>query len=259
MRFIGQFHIMKQLRFLLPDLYETGRGANFLFRGPSGYGKTTMALSVCKYLADSDFQVFLGDSPNIDLKKKVIFIDEIHEMSHYEWMYPIMDEKSHVLVFATNQDSNLPEAFTNRCWEYVFDDYSTDELLLIALEASSFSTTDENLLEIVEAGNRNPRIIKSLLDRMGTYFKHNPHINPRTANFQQILEEVFSIKDGLDTLCRRYIEVLQDIGGTASLYRLKTILHTDEGTLVNTVEPVLLRKKLIEITKKGRTLYDDNS
>ncbi len=261
MKFIGQAHIMNQLRFILPDLYKnTERGANFLLRGPSGYGKTTMAISICKYLSvpEKNFEFYLGDWTEFRFAKRVIFIDEIHKMRDFEVLYPHLDDKSHVFVLATNKDGNLPEALVNRCFEFIFDDYSTDELLLIAMESSGFRASEEAFLQIIEAGNRNPRIIKSLVDRISTYFRENSTVDPSTTDFKELLEQVFRIKGGLDTLCRRYLEVLSDVGGNASISMLKSILHVDEDTLKNQVEPVLLRKALINITSKGRTLVYDN-
>jgi len=258
MKFVGQHHIMRQLQFLLPRLYESQEdGCNILLRGPSGFGKTTMALGICRYLAGSSFQVFLGDWTEFNFRKRVIFIDEVHKVEDIESLYHIMDSREHVLLFATNADSNLPEAFVNRCYQYIFDDYTDEELLIIAMEASSFHAPESSFLEIVNAGNRNPRIIKSLCERLGIYFQQNGD-NSETADFSTILREVFSIEDGLDTLSRRYIETLNSVGGTASINLLRSLLHVDSGTLQQEVEPVLLSRGLLRITSKGRSLvYDD--
>lgn len=245
---------MRQLRFILPDLYENRRGVNFLLKGPSGFGKTTMALSMAHYLCGNNFEYYLGDGKEFDFTKWVIFIDEIHIMKAPEVLYPVMDSRNHVFILASNQTGNLPEALTNRCYEYIFDDYSLEELMLIAKESFRYNTTDENLIAIVEAANRNPRVIKSLCDRLGILFSREVDRNPRIANYDEIIQEVFHIEGGLDTLCRRYLEVLHDIGGTASLSRMKTILHVDEATIINQVEPILLKKGRIEITSKGRSL-----
>lgn len=256
MIFIGQRHIMKQLRFILPDLYShREKGCNILIRGPSGYGKTTLAISMAKYITNGNsFQVFWADWTKMKFHKRVVFIDEIHKMTDHEKLYGDMDSGKHVFIFATNQDGNLPEAFSNRCYEFILSEYTMEELMLIAKDACSFSTTDESLQEIVEAGNMNPRIIKSLCARLSTYFSVNKDSNPMEDNFKEILKEVFSIEDGLDGLCRSYLEVLADVGGTASIFLLKSILHVDDATLKRTIEPVLLRKGLIKITSKGRSL-----
>lgn len=259
MIFIGQHHIMRQLQFLLPALYaDKSRSANFLLKGPSGYGKTTMAVSIAHYLAGKGFESYWADWTKFRFVKRVIFIDEVHKIKDLEILYGVMDSKKHVMIFATNHDSVLPEAFVNRCFEYIFTEYSDEELILIARESAKFRASDEQFSAIVEAGNRNPRKIKSLVDRMGIYFQQNPSINPASANFNEILSYIFGIQDGLDTLCRRYLEVLEDVGGHASIILLRNILHVDEDTLKNTIEPVLLQKNLLKITSKGRSLNYDN-
>lgn len=269
MEFIGQYRIMQQLRKILPDLYKyRNKGACMLFRAPSGYGKTTMAISCARYLSSGmSFQMYLADSKEFNFQKRVIFIDEVHKISDFEQLYPEMDkaiapagmfEKPHVFLFATNSDGNLPEAFTNRCYEFIFEDYTDEELLLIAINSSSFKAPEESFMKIIEAGNRNPRIIKSLCTRLSVYFSETPSVNSRETNFEELLQSFFGIENGLDGLARKYIEVLDDIGGRASLSLMKSLLHVDEGTLKNNVEPVLLRKGKIKITPKGRILEYGN-
>lgn len=256
MRFIGQKHIMRQLKFLLPELYSNKNlGWNFLLRGPSGYGKTTLALAMCKYLVGNSFQVFWADWTEFEFRKRVVFIDEIHKISDHEKLYGVMDSKKHIMLFATNQDGNLPEAFVNRCTHFIMSEYSIEELMLIAKEALSFRTSDKSLEEIVKAGNENPRIIKEeLCYKLNVYFKAYGHLDPLTVNMDEIIRDVFSIENGMDTLCRKYLEVLEDVGGTASIFLLKSILHIDDNTLKREIEPILLKKGKIKITSKGRSL-----
>ena len=154
MRFIGQHHIMNQLRFLLPDLDRNKhKGANFLLKGPSGFGKTLMAHDICRFLARDSYQFFLAETREFNFTKRVVFIDEIHKVSDLERFYPLMDEKNHVFVFATNHDAVLPEAFVNRTYEFIFDDYNEEELQLIARESCQFSATDKQISDIIIAGN----------------------------------------------------------------------------------------------------------
>lgn len=261
MRFIGQHHIMNQLKAILPNLYKNPtHGCSILLKGMSGFGKTAMAHNICRYLSGPSYEFYLGDTGNYKFVKRVVFIDEVHTVKNLERFYPLMDDKdsptAHVFVFATNLDGDLPEAFVNRCYEFVFDEYTTDELLLIARESSGFRASDEQFMQILDAGNMNPRIIKSLCTRLGIYFDENPSVSTVGLDFSKLINDFFRIENGLDTLCRRYIETLQSIGGTASLNIIKTILHVDESSIRNSVEPILIRKGILRITSKGRSLVD---
>lgn len=257
MRFIGQHHIMRQLKFILPNLFRNkDSGANILLKGPSGFGKTTMAHQICQYLSGKMYRFFLQESETFVFDRRVIFIDEIHKVKNLERFYHLMDEKQHVLIFASNEDGELPEAFVNRCYEFIFDDYDDDELSLISREIVKFPVSDEQILEIVNAGNRNPRVIESLCRRIGIYFTENNINNTLETDFSALISEIFMIKDGLDPLCLRYLESLKTAGGVASLSLIKTMLHVDETALKTNVEPVLIRKGLIRITSKGRSLVE---
>lgn len=256
MRFIGQFHIMGQLGFILSELYKNPNlSCNFLLSGPSGYGKTTMAVEIATFLVNGkDFEVYWADWTPFKFQKRVIFIDEVHKMKAVEDLYGVMDSKSHVFIFATNIEGNLPEAFTNRCYHYIFTEYTDEELILIAKNSAGFQANDEAFMEIIEAGNRNPRIVKKLCEKISMYFASNPQTSSTTTDFKKLLRNVFDIEDGLDTLCRHYLEILQDVGGNASILLLKNLLHVDENTLKYQIEPILLKKHLIQISSKGRSL-----
>lgn len=255
MKFIGQDHITRQLDFILPDLRENrAKGCAILLRGPSGFGKTTMAHEICRDISGSNYQIFLGENHAFRFVKRVVFIDEIHTVANLERFYHVLDESRHVMVFATNKDATLPEAFTNRCYQFVFTDYTQDELVTISRGGSKFYATDEQHLCIVKAGNENPRVIKSLCKRLGIFFQRNPGIYSTELDFSELILEIFQIKDGMDTLCRRYVQILKELGGTASIDRLCGALHVDSFTLKNDIEPILIRKNIIQISSKGRKL-----
>lgn len=258
MNFIGQHHIMNVLAIMLPELMKNPtEGASLLFDGPSGYGKTTLALSLCDYFteyAGRGFEYYLYDSKPFVFRSRVIFVDEIHRIKDFEILFPHLDRKNKIFIFATNHSGNLPEALLTRCDHFVFTEYDNEELMLMAIEAAKFRTSDANFLKLIIAANRNPRVLKSLVDNFGRYFNQFPEVNPVTADFDEILATVFQIFDGMDTLARRYIEVLETIGGRASLTLLSNILHIDAETLRTSVEPNLLKSGRIQISSKGRQI-----
>ena len=241
---------------MLPTLYKNPeKGVGMIFAGPSGYGKTTLAIACAKYLADGKlFNSYLGSDPHIVLNRHVNIIDEVHLMKTPEELYPVLDEGNKVIILTTNFSGNLPEALQNRCRQYIFTEYDKEELLLMAMDSTTFKASEENYLKLVDATGGNPRELKILVDDFGQYFQENPQISSLAVDFNQILENVFQIKNGLNTLSRRYLEVLSDVGGKSSLHLLQTILHLDSNVITQQIEPVLLKKGLIQITSKGRML-----
>lgn len=255
MNFVGQSHITRQLDFIVPDLRENKtKGCAILFRGPSGFGKTTMAHEVCREIAGSNYQLFLGENKPFRFVKRVVFIDEIHTVANLERFYHVIDGAIHVLIFATNHDSNLPEAFVNRCYQFIFTDYNEEELINISMQHSKFRATYSQHLCIVNAANSNPRVIRSLNKRLGIYFQRNPGVYYPELDFSKLIDDIFQIKDGLDTICTRYIDAVKSVGGTARIGLIAGLLHIDEGTIRNDIEPILMKKGLLKISSKGRTI-----
>ena len=256
MYFIGQSHIMNQLRDILPHLYENDVGMNMLMRGPSGWGKTRKSYMVCNNLTGGDFEYCFGDKLVFTDSKRVHFIDEVHLLEHPEVLYPKMDSGKFVIVIATNDVALLPEALSNRCVEFIFDKYSKAELREIGGGFLLTPLPIEFLDYIIESGGGNPRMIKNLVGRLNIILTRRPNLvkNINLDQFKILLEELFGIVDGMDIMCNRYLDALSSLGGTASISTISTYIHIDQNTLKFYVEPVLLYKNKIKITSRGRSL-----
>jgi Holliday junction resolvasome RuvABC ATP-dependent DNA helicase subunit len=255
--FIGQPHIMNQLKDILPHLYEnTEVGMNILMRGPSGWGKTRMSFMVCNYLTGGNFDYCLGDKLMFNDSIRVHFIDEVHLLEHPEVIYPRMDSGRYVIIIATNDVALLPEALSNRCVEFIFDRYSNLELREIAGMNLIVKIPVEFLDYMIESGGGNPRIIKNLAGRLNIVLTRHPNIlaGLNLEQFKLLLKETFGIVDGMDIMCNRYIACLVSLGGTAALGTISAYVHIDQNTLKYYVEPILLYKNKIKISSKGRSL-----
>lgn len=255
MFFTGQEHIILQLGEILPYVHETRTGVNLLFRGPSGYGKTYLANKCCKYLVGDKFDSFLGDKFNFDENVWVHLIDEIHLMEHPEVLYPILDSGKYVFIFTTNFDSLLPEALTNRCKNFIFVDYSIEELVEIFDIHSKLKFPDMVVRYIVECAGRNPRIIvKTFADILKMHYRKQTNIPSEPSEILNEIDKLFGIEEGLDRVSRQYLETLEKLGGRSSISLLSSSMHLDKNTIQYSVEPALLYKKLIRITSRGREL-----
>jgi Holliday junction resolvasome RuvABC ATP-dependent DNA helicase subunit len=257
MYFIGQPHIINQMKDLLPHLFENKTlGANFLMRGPSGWGKTRMSFMICNYLSGGDFDYCLADKISFNQNRRVHFIDEIHLIEHPETLYPFMDSGKYIIVLATNDVALLPEALSNRCDEFIFDRYSLPDLRSIAGMYLAKPLPTQFTDYIIESGGGNPRIIKQLIGRLNIILSRRPEaiLGITLEQFRELLRSTFGIEDGMDILCNRYLNGLRSLGGTAALATLSTFIHVDQNTLKFYAEPVLLYKNRIKITSKGRSL-----
>lgn len=255
MFFIGQEHIILQLGDILPYIYHTREGINLLFRGPSGYGKTFLAKKCCKFLVGDAFEYCLGSNIKFNRDTWVHFIDEIHLVENPENLYPFMDEGNYIFVFATNFDSVLPEALTNRCKNFIFVEYSDDELRDIFKFHSKLYYPESAINHIIDVSGRNPRIIvKTFIDILKMHYRKQENIPENEEELINTIDKLFGIEGGLDRVSRQYLETLQRLGGRGSINLLGSSLHLDKNTIQYQIEPALLYKGLIKITSRGREL-----
>jgi Holliday junction resolvasome RuvABC ATP-dependent DNA helicase subunit len=256
MRFIGQEVIMNQLQAILPELYSTHGSENFLLRGPSGWGKTKLALQMCNYLTAGKFKMYLGNDFNerrFNSEVWVHFLDEVHLLEPVEPLYPLLDAKTHVFILATNDRTVLAEPLVNRCLDLTFTDYSILELRVILRESGKIRLPDSYLNYIIETGAKNPRICIRLLRKIEMILKLGGDIST-LDKFKEFLQNSLGIQDGFDTLAQRYLQILREIGGVASIDTISQILHVDKETLRSQIEPILLYRNRVRISSRGRTL-----
>lgn len=253
MDFIGQYHIMQQLQLLLPKLYEEKGSANILLRGPSGWGKTRMALKICNYLTDRNFQYVIGDRAPIRKDIWVHLVDEVHIIEKPEYLYPLMDSGKYVFVFTTNDVNVVPEALSNRCFDYIFEPYTIEQLRLIAGENLCRQLPSNCLDMLIDASGNNPRILIALVNQINLYQIRKKEIHD-VKTMEQVLKNHLGIVNGLDTMCQRYLDALKSVGGKAGLDTLSIMLHINKDSIRFNIEPILLNKKLIQISSKGRII-----
>jgi Holliday junction resolvasome RuvABC ATP-dependent DNA helicase subunit len=166
-----------------------------------------------------------------------------------------MDTNEHVIILATNDIAELPEALVNRCEDLIFEAYSQEELHYIATLYLPFNLSVECLDYLIESSGYNPRIIKHTAGKLILVFSKHPElVNSTLEEFKYLLESVFGIKDGMDVMCTRYLEALTNVGGTASLQTISSYTHIDQSTMKYFIEPILLYKNRIRISSRGRSL-----
>jgi len=252
MKFIGQERIIKEINILLPQIRDRDLKMNFLLRGKSGYGKTTLGLKMCCYISNGNYQYFFGDSDIlVEKQRKVIFIDEIHLLEKPEMLYKMLDDKEQIFIFATNEYSNLKEPLENRCTVYTFEDYTKDELLTIARNNLTSDFSKEMLEKVCDASQNNPRKIQNICIRLDAISNSIPIRN--IVELDYVIEKILGIINGMDVMTRKYMEVINELK-VCSLRTLVMLTGINERTILYEIEPMLLLKKLITITSKGRSI-----
>lgn len=246
MFFIGQPQIVDELNYILPHLYDTGEGYNFLLRAPSGFGKTHLAKLIANYIVGREYQYTISSGEVPSIYRRVAIIDECHLIKDPEPLYPIMDSKENVIIFCTNESSKLKEPLVNRCTTFVFGMYDDDSLIEMVMKHAQFGMSIEDALYIVHSGNRNPRIVIGITNRL------NLIARGVSIDVRYSVENILGIVDGLDVQMREYLSFLRR-NSPAALQTICRACRIGEDT-ARQIEGVLIQRDMLVINSRGRSI-----
>lgn len=260
-----------------------------LFHGPPGLGKTTIAHIIAREL---DSLLVHTSGPALERPADVVgllsnlkvgdvlFIDEIHRLSHAveEYLYSAMEDfrvdfmtgsgafaksinlplQPFTLIGSTTRAGMLSAPLRERFGlAYHLDFYSTEELAQVVTRSAGILEVDINdkgSVEIARRSRGTPRISNRLLRRVRDFaqVRELGTIDDKVASEALEIEGVDAL--GLDRLDRLYLTTLSKNyqGGPAGIQALAATINEDQQTLEDVVEPFLLKIGFIVRTPQGR-------
>ena len=291
--FIGQAELKGHLRVMLEAARQRGQAADhFLFAGPPGLGKTTLAHIVAVemgaelHVTSGPALERSGDLAAILTKLEpgdVLFIDEIHRLARAveEVLYPAMEDYEldivlgkgpaarsirlelprFTLVGATTRTGLITGPLRDRFGLTArLDYYEPEDLRTIVRRAAGILEVDldeEGAGEIARRSRGTPRIANRLLRQVRDFAQiERPEsegvIDGPVARDGLAFFGVDSL--GLDKPSRAILDALcaRFGGGPVGVKTLAISVGEPEDTVEDVYEPFLIQQGLLQRTPKGR-------